>query len=188
MKSLHSVVPSTVPKISKPLPTAIAPENSSYPDATGSDAATSAVSPQFQSASMPHQSYAGSSAPHPHVRSMVSQLRVPSTSKMPQVQVQGTMLRNFKNIVKLQAQYSGAKNMIPISSIPLLPTGAPKSIATPKSTGELKFYQSQGLNVRKRNIDCAGLRAALKDSDNTAISTTEGQKDSILNMLPDLFT
>ncbi|RCV21079.1 hypothetical protein SETIT_4G108900v2 [Setaria italica] len=101
MKSLHSVVPSTVPRISKPLPTAIAHENSSYPDATGSDAKTSAVSPQFQSASMPHQSYAGSSAPHPHVRSMVSQLRVPSTSKMPQVQVQGTMLQNFKNIVKL---------------------------------------------------------------------------------------
>ena len=120
--------------------------------------------------------------PHLRVPSMVSQLCVPSSSKMPQVQVQGTTLQTFEKIVKFQTQYSGEKNMIPISSTPLLPTGA-----TSKSTEKLKFHHSQG-NLRARSIERVGLRVALKDSDNTAISTTEGQKDSTLSMLPDLFT
>jgi hypothetical protein len=59
-------------------------------------------------------------------------------------------VKKFKNIVKLQAQYSGAKKKKEkrkkdlISSPPLLTTRAPKDTATLKSTGELKLHQSQG--------------------------------------------
>uniref|UniRef100_A0A0A9EIH1 Uncharacterized protein n=1 Tax=Arundo donax TaxID=35708 RepID=A0A0A9EIH1_ARUDO len=169
MEGLHSVTPSMAPKALRSLPTGVAPENSSYPDAKGSDAATSDVSPVSQSPSMLRQLCARSMAPHLRVTSMVPHLRVSSTGKVSQVHVQSVML---------QAQNSGAKTMIPVGATPPLLSGPPKGHATPTSNEELKHHQTPGM--RAKGIDCAARSVALKSPDSTAISTIEGQKDSTL--------
>lgn len=106
MKSLHSVMPSTVLRISKPLPTGIAPENSSYPDATGSDAATSGGSPQFLLASISHMQEVGTLSPCTKYGVPTSCTKYKWDASSPSMRYN---VKKFKNIVKLQAQYSGAK-------------------------------------------------------------------------------
>ncbi|TVU11834.1 hypothetical protein EJB05_45440 [Eragrostis curvula] len=179
MKGLRSVMPGTGSKVPESLPTGLVPECMSATSSKGSDAATSSISPQIQSPSILHRSCARSMAPHLHVPIMAPHLRIPS--KTSQAHTQGVILQSFEKSVILQAQYSGAGPMIPVSSTPPTPSGAPKGNATaPTSSEEPKHHQTPELGTRAKGINGAAPSVAGKSPERTANLTVEEHKDSTL--------
>lgn len=126
-KGLHSVAPSMAPEAQGILAASRAHENSSSPDAKGSDAATSIVAPQFHAPSMVPRFREPRTMAH-HLcapRSMVPHLRV--LRKKSKVQAPSTMP---------EAQYSGAATMVPVIPKPPLPSVAPKGCDSLTSSKE----------------------------------------------------
>ncbi|KAL6606960.1 hypothetical protein ACP70R_042613 [Stipagrostis hirtigluma subsp. patula] len=176
MKGRSSVASSMAPMVLETLPSSIVPGDSSYVDAKGSDAATPCVSPEFQSSSMHCQSSARSMAPHRRVPGVAPHLRVPS--KMSEVHVHSEMLQALRTSMMLQARNSSPKAVIPVSSIPTLPSRAPKQRATSTSRNKVKGHQPAGSNMIAKDISRLSLGVALKGPDSSANGAAKRLKAS----------
>ncbi|GJN00159.1 hypothetical protein PR202_ga17570 [Eleusine coracana subsp. coracana] len=167
MKGRHTVAPVITSEVPESLATGLPTGSSLTTSAAGSDAATASILPQFQPPSILRRS---------HVRSMAPHLRVPRQTS--HVHTQGVMLQSFKKSVMLQAQYSGAITMIPVSSTPPAPSGAPKRYAT--ATPSEPMLQTPVFGPTAKGIDCAAPSVAQKSTDRTTNLTAEGRRDSTL--------